>query len=137
MKIFHPYTSQINESTIFIGHSLGPAFILSILEKLKTRVKACFFVAGFTGLLGNDEFDQLNKTFTVKLFNWKKITQNCQKFYIFNSTDDPYVPIEKGQELADNLSSTLIRFEKAGHFNTSSGFTEFPELLDYVMQLLD
>ena len=31
-KVFKPYLSEIDEDSIFIGHSLGPAFIMSILE---------------------------------------------------------------------------------------------------------
>jgi predicted alpha/beta hydrolase family esterase len=27
MKVFKPYLKEINENTIFVGHSLGPAFI--------------------------------------------------------------------------------------------------------------
>ena len=62
------YYSLIDEDSIFVGHSLGPAFILSVLESLKLPkpVKACFFVSGFLGLINNKQFDDLNKTFTTK-----------------------------------------------------------------------
>ena len=35
MKIFEEYKDELNEDAIIVGHSLGPAFILSILEKLE------------------------------------------------------------------------------------------------------
>ena len=38
---------KVNEKTIIIGHSLGAAFLLSLLEK--HRMKAAFFVASVSG----------------------------------------------------------------------------------------
>ncbi len=137
MRVIQPYLELINKDTILIGHSLGAAFLLCVLEKLKTKIRAAFLVAGFTGLLGNDEFDQINKSLSVKLFNWNKIKKNCERFYIFNSTNDPYVPLEKGIELSQNLDSDLIRFGEAGHFNSDSGYDEFPEILGYLEEFLD
>jgi len=132
MKIIIPYFENTNKDVIFVGHSLGPAFILSVLEKINHPIKACFFVAGFIGDLKNTDFDKINNTFTNKSFDWKKIRENCPRFIIINSKDDPYVPLEKGKELANNLNTELIIFEKAGHFNESSGFTKFPELLEMI-----
>lgn len=80
MNVFGHFIKQIDQNTIFIGHSLGPAFILSILEKIDVQVRACFFVAGFTGLLENNTFDGINKTFVTKGFDWEKIEQNCKPY---------------------------------------------------------
>lgn len=95
LKIFEKYKQYLNENSILIGHSLGPAFLLNVLEKLNKPVKAAFFVSGFVGLLGNPDFDKINKTFVDKSFNWKRIKQNCKKFYVFHSDNDPYVPLKK------------------------------------------
>jgi len=135
MEIFNDfYLSKIDENTILIGHSLGPSFILSILEKINPvkPIKACFFVSGFLGLLNNKEFDEINKTFTTKEFNWDKIKNNCENFYIFHSDNDPYVPLEKSIELANKLNTKSIIIKDAGHFNKSSGYTKFPELLNKI-----
>jgi hypothetical protein len=135
MEVFNDfYLSKIDEDTIFVGHSLGPAFILSILEKLNLPkpVKACFFVAGFLGLLGNKDFDEINKTFTTKEFNWKKISDTCEQFYVFHSDNDPYVPLQKANGLANNLKTEVVEIDDAGHFNKEAGYTKFPELLDYI-----
>lgn len=119
---------KFNEETILIGHSLGPAFILSVLEELNAPVKACFFVSGFIRLLGSLEFDCLNKSFIMKPMNWKKITSNSKAFYVINADNDPYVPLEKGEELAKFLQVPLTVMEKAGHMNTESGHTTFDKL---------
>jgi uncharacterized protein len=137
MKVFEPYMNQINKYTIFIGHSLGPAFILSVLEKLNVKIKACFFVAGFIGKIGIEDFDEINKTFTQKNFKWERICENCKEFKIINSENDPYVKIEKGQELAKLTKTKLIKIQDAGHFNEEAGYTKFPLLLDYIKTITE
>lgn len=129
--VFEKYIDKIDNDTIFIGHSLGPSFILSLLEKLNLPkpIKTCFLISGFIGLLNNEEFDEINKTFVEKEFNWDKIKKNCKKFYIIHSDNDPYVSIEKAEELAEKLGFEVILIKGAGHFNTKSGYSEFPELL--------
>lgn len=128
------FYSLIDDESIIVGHSLGPAFILSLLENLELAkpIRACFFVSGFLGLLNNKEFDELNKTFTTKEFNWNTIKRNCNKFYVINSDNDPYVPLHKGKELAKKLGTNLIILKNAGHINKESGHTKFDLLLDLI-----
>ena len=134
-KVFKTYESRVSNNTVFIGHSLGPAFILSILERINRYVKSCFFVAGFTRELGNPDFDKVNKTF-YKDFNWTKIKQNCSRFYVFHSDNDPYVPLAQGRELAKNLGVELIVVENAGHFNEAAGYKSFDMLLEMLKGVL-
>jgi len=118
MNVIKPYFNHINSQTIFIGHSIGPAFILSILEKIKTNIRACFLVSGFLGLLNNEKFDEVNKTFTTKDF-------------------DPYVPFEKAERLSKKLNVKVIVIPNGGHLNTSAGYTRFPELLNKIKEELN
>jgi len=136
MDVFDEYIEKIDEDTIFVGHSLGPAFILSLLEKIEKPIKSAFFVANFIDLLDNPEFDTINKTFVDKKFNWEKIKENCKTFYIFHSDNDPYVPLEKGKKLGEKLESEVLVIEGAGHFNKAAGYTEFPLLLEYIKKEL-
>jgi len=136
MNVLEPYFKEIDEDTIFVGHSLAPAFILSILEKINVKIKACFFVSGFLGLLGNEDFDKINKTFVTKDFDWNKIKENCAKFFMFHSDKDPYVPLEKAEELKEKLGAELIIIKNAGHFNTEAGYTQFEQLLEKIKQQL-
>jgi predicted alpha/beta hydrolase family esterase len=135
MKVFEPYMDKINKDTIFIGHSLGVAFILSILEKLTTKVKACFFVSGFIGMLDNEKFDEINSSFTNKAFNWKKIKENCNTLHMYHSNNDPYVPLEKAEELSKNIEGDLVIIKGAGHFNSDSGYIQFKRLLEDIEEL--
>ncbi|MBD3204544.1 hypothetical protein GF327_09715 [Candidatus Woesearchaeota archaeon] len=132
MEVFKNYKQFLNRDTVFIGHSLGPGFILNLLEIIDVQIKASYFVSGFTGTLGNEHFDNLNRSFTNKKFDWKKIKANCKKFFVINSDDDPYVPIKKGRELAEKLDTDLIILKNAGHINADSGFNKFVFLLDKI-----
>ena len=129
-KVFEEYKKYVNENTILIGHSLGPAFLLDLLENLDKPVKSAFFISGFLGLLGNPDFDEINKTFTDRKFDWEKIIHNCKKFYIYHSNNDPYVPIKKATELAKKLDCEVIEIKNAGHFNEKAGYNKFKLLLE-------
>jgi len=128
----------LDEESVFVGHSLGPAFILSVLEELEIPkpIRACFFVAGFIGKLNNPEFDEINKTFAEKEFNWERIKKNCERFVMYHSNNDPYVPIEKAKELSEKLNCKLKVIKGAGHFNEKAGYTEFKLLLEDIKKEL-
>ncbi len=136
LKVFSKYQKYLNQDSIVIGHSLGPAFLLNVLQKLKTPIKAAFFVSGFTGNLGNPLFDKINETFANKQFNWGKIKHACHNFYVFHSDNDPYVPLKKAKELAKNLDAKLVIVPGAGHFNEKAGYTTFPLLLKEIKNFL-
>jgi len=136
LKLFEEYKQYVDEDTIFIGHSLGPAFILNILENLNKQIKAAFFVSGWIGLLDNPYFDNINKTIVDKEFNWQKIQQNCKKFFVFHSDNDPYVPLEKSKELAEQLNTEIILVNNAGHFNSESGYFKFELLLETIKKIV-
>lgn len=132
LSVFEEYRQYINEETIFVAHSIGPAFVLSILESIEIKIRAAFLVAPFTELLNNEEVDEINKTFVQKEFNWQKIKENCEKFFVFFSENDPYVPVEASRKVADNINAEFIKVEGAGHFNEATGYTKFEQLLTLV-----
>lgn len=136
MQVFDHYRQFLNKDTIVIGHSVGPAFLLHVLESLEEPVKAAFFVAGFTGMLGNEEFDGLNKTFVTKEFDWETIKNNCGQFFVLHGADDPYVSLDKSVALAKNLGTEPIVIDKGGHLNAESGYKTFPKLLELIEKKL-
>lgn len=132
LETFQPYEAQLREDSIFIGHSLGVSFILSILERLQIPVQAAFLVGGFVGPIEVESVDVVTKTFTHKVFDWPKIRHNARHFYVFNGDNDPYVSIEKGQYIAKQLHTDLIVVPGAGHFNLQTGYDRFDLLLDKI-----
>ena len=135
MDIFDKYTNSLDQNSILIGHSIGCAFILSVLEKLKIKIKAVFLVAGFLGPLGNEFYDTISKTFTKKEFDWEKIKSNCSRFLIYQADNDPHVPFSKGEEIAEKTQGTLKIIKNAGHFNEKSGYKKFGLLLEDIKKI--
>lgn len=123
---------KIQEDIILIGHSVGAAFILSILEH--NKAKAAYFVAGFTGPLGGD-LDQINSSFAEKEFDWEAIKGNCSNITAFYSENDPYVSVENAMELKEKLAPTMICVSDAAHFSASTGYFEFPQLLEEIKKI--
>jgi len=136
LEVFFKYQGELNNNSILIGHSIGAAFVLNILERINLPIKASFLVAGFVGLLDKAKFDEVNKTISDKQFDWNKIKQNCKNFYLYHSDNDPYVPLTKAQELAINLETEIKLIKGAGHINKDSGFNEFKLLLDDISSLI-
>lgn len=133
---FEEYKKYINDETIFIAHSSGPAFVLSILENIDTQVHGCFFVSGFLELIQLPEFDIINETITSRQFNWERIHQNCSYFYMCHGDDDPYVPFYNVEILAENLKVEVDIIENGEHLNEESGYTQFPYLLDIIKKYI-
>lgn len=134
LRIISKYGQKINNETVLIGHSLGAAFILDYLEQTNKKIKAAFLVAGYHKLM-NNEFDELNKTFVGRKLNWSKIKQNCKKFFVITSDNDPYIPLEVNEELARILDAELKIIRNGGHLNKKAGYDKFPELLDLVSKI--
>ena len=131
-RIFLAYEDKVNEETVLIGHSLGAAFILNYLEQTDKKIKAAFLVAGYHKLL-NNEFEELNKSFVGKKFDWNKIKGNCGKFFVVASDDDPYIPLEINKELAKILDAELKIIRNGGHLNKKAGYDKFQLLLEYMI----
>lgn len=134
LAVFADYKQYIDGEAILIGHSIGVAFILNVLEKTDGKVAAAYFVAGFTGNLGLPDFDPLNATFADKGFDWEKISDHAKKFTVLHGNNDPYVPSEKGKFIAEQLHAEFHVIEKGGHLNADAGYTRFPFLLDLILK---
>ena len=131
LRTIAKYEHEINEQTILIGHSLGAVFILNYLGSRRKIVKAAILVAGYHQLLDN-EFKELNKSFFQKEFDWNMIRNNCGKFFVVASDNDPYIPSNVNDELAKILHAKLSVIRNGGHLN-KKGFEKFPELLELIL----
>ena len=138
LQILDQAVGEYGSDIIFVGHSLGPALILRKLEQLDldSPVRGAFLVSGFLGELGLPEFDEINANFFESKFDWGKIRFNCRRFFVYNSDNDPYVPLDKGRELAEKLCTDLTVIHGAGHINAAAGYTKFEKLLSDIKLLI-
>lgn len=137
IKAFEPYQKFVNETSVFVGHSIGPAMILRLLELRNKPIGGGILVSAFDGIIGIEYFDNLNKTFVVPSFNWEKIKRNCRKFVMLSGDNDPYVPLKFPRRIAKKLGVLLQLVKKGGHLNATAGFTKFPEVLAEIKKLVD
>lgn len=135
LDVFEEYDELLDDEAVLIGHSTGAVFILNVLQRYDQEVAGCFLVAGFKGTLGSEKFDPLNKSFAERDFNWKELRQKGREFFLYHSEDDPYVPIEKAEDLKADLNGQLKRYSDRKHINQESGFTEFQDLLTDILEL--
>lgn len=128
LKVLDSTTQPLGSETTLVGHSLGCALLLRALERPGDAIEASVFVSGFVGELDNPDFDPLNAPFFVEQFDWETIRRRAGRVLVFAGDDDPYVPLSKGSELAEQLGAELTVIPGGGHLNASAGFTEFPRL---------
>jgi hypothetical protein len=134
---FDEYKSSINKDTILIGHSLGGLFLLRVLERLETPVKAAVFVSASAGVKPI-KFYQGDYDFAGGFeFDWAKIKKSARYFEAFHSDTDKMVCLGNGEELAKRLGVELNIIPNAGHLNAKAGYTKFPELLDKLNLILE
>lgn len=119
--------------TFFVGHSLGCYTIAKYLEGLPegTRVGGAVFVAGFSGRLNIPELENFYRT----PLDWEVIKRRAQRFVAIHSDNDPYVPLERGEEIRDNLGAELIVLPGMKHFSGDEGCCELSAVRDAVLEL--
>jgi predicted alpha/beta hydrolase family esterase len=130
---FRRQVPELSCDTVLIGHSLGCAFALNLLERCPVAVRAVYLISGFVGTLGLQELDEINETIANHDFNWATIKNHSARFVVINSDNDPYVPIEKGRMLAENLGCKPCIITNAGHINAKAGYTKFQKLLNMIL----
>ncbi|MCL2440076.1 MAG: alpha/beta hydrolase [Alphaproteobacteria bacterium] len=131
-KAFDEQAPRFNGQTVLVGHSLGAAYLLHVLEVLDEPVAATILVAPFLERLGLEPYDTCNAPFFKPDFDWDKIRKNAGRLTIFAGDDDPYVPLAVSQRFADFLKIPLTIIKNGGHINSESGYTTFPQILEVI-----
>lgn len=129
-------SSFINEKTVMIGHSLGAVFLLRWLEKNPLPLFSAILAGAFLGKVGRKNFDNINRSFFQKNFDWDIIKQRCLSFYCYYGTEDIYVRREEFDKISRCLHAQKIVVSKAGHFHEASGYIRFPHLLQLLKMFL-
>ncbi len=129
LKVFNSEVGPLAPTDLLIGHSVGAAFVLRVLETAPGRVRAAVLVSGFASILGDPHYDRLCRTFVGTPFNWQKIRRSAENFILFSGDNDPYVPSVYGEEISGRLATSQNVIPGGKHLNGEAGYTKFPELL--------
>lgn len=135
-EVFYRELGQLTKKDILIGHSVGVAFLLKILQELSQPIAGCFLLAGFISKVNLEPYDTVNKTFIAPPFNWEKIKKTGGMMHIYAGDNDPYVPLDKTEIIAKNLQLDLKIIPGGEHLNQESGHTSIPFLYDDIIAMV-
>jgi uncharacterized protein len=120
--------------TLLVGHSLGAAFALRLVERATEPFHGLFLAAGFIGALGFPDYDTINQSFFARPFDWAGIRERKGSMgRCWAGDNDPYVPLSRSQEVADSLKTPLEVVPGGSHLNSETGFNAFPQLRDAIL----
>jgi predicted alpha/beta hydrolase family esterase len=132
--IFGNTSWHFNSDSIIIGHSSGGVAALKLLQKLPAdiQIQKCIVVSASYAVHGEDPIQRLFK----EQYDFEKIKTHAKKFIIFQSDDDPHVPLEDGKILSRVLNGEFVFIPNQGHFNLEKGpqYKQFPELLEKILE---
>ncbi|KAJ3614162.1 hypothetical protein NHX12_017738 [Muraenolepis orangiensis] len=127
--VWLPFMEELgcDENTLLIGHSSGAAAAMRYAET--HQVFGIILVGAYMSDLG-DSNERASGYFS-RPWDWSSIQSNAGPLVQFGSSDDPFLPWEEQQEVADRLQTDLRQYSDRGHFQN----TTFPELLAAVTKL--
>lgn len=115
-----------DETTHFIGHSIGCQTILRYLQELPSTTKTgkVVLIAPWIHLQGIEkepESKKIAKPWLETPLNWKKIITHTEKFVCIFSDDDYYVPLSDSNIFKSELRAKIIIEKNKGHFTEDDG----------------
>ena len=131
-------TFRKGEKLCFIGHSLGPLFILHVVERYNIKLDSAIFVCPFLAALHKSwQIDLVNKSFYKIDFDFNKLKRLIPVSYVLYSHNDPYVPVSFSHEFGKVLGSSMISLKRAGHMNDEVNLNDFPLIMDLCITRLE
>ncbi|MDO8424594.1 MAG: leucine--tRNA ligase [bacterium] len=111
---------KVDQDTVIIGHSLGGAVALNVLEKINKKVARVVFADSLIYPKFNDKRrPDLEKNFNWK-FDFKKIKKLSHEFIDLADSNFPIIPKEQFEDKKRLLDTRLIFVEpQSDHFNSS------------------
>lgn len=139
-KVFDKVAEKFKpkEELCFVGHSLGPLFILHCVEKYNLKLDSAIFISPFLRKLNRQwQIDLVNKSFYKTEFNFAKLRRLIPVSYVLYSDNDPYVDKSQSIGFGNMLKSSMMFVKQAGHMNTEVNLNEFPLVLELCKTRMD
>ncbi|PHM51360.1 RBBP9/YdeN family alpha/beta hydrolase [Xenorhabdus sp. KK7.4] len=121
---------NVDDNTIFIGHSLGCVALLRHLEAIKDSTDK------IGGYILVSAFDSVQSTmpelasFTLQPLNYAFLCEVTAHRVSIISSNDEIVSPESSHALANSLQTEIINIENAGHFLDREGFIRLLPVYD-------
>lgn len=126
---------ELDEDTIFIGHSIGCQTILRYLEKKNiTKIGGIYFVAPWLDLLplavSDEDSLETAKPWLETPIDFEKIKKFTNNITCIFSDNDYFVPITEKEKFEKLLDAKTIVVHNKGHISSEDDVYELPELLN-------
>ncbi|MFA5061386.1 MAG: alpha/beta fold hydrolase [Candidatus Pacearchaeota archaeon] len=99
---------HFDENTILLGHSLGGAVSLKVVESLKKPIKKLILASGFVEPNSKDK--KYVNTFDWK-FNFDKIRKNVKEIIILKDINDKEIRKNSAKRIKDAIGGEIIEFK--------------------------
>ena len=126
---------ELNDNTIFIGHSLGCITALRYILKKDIKIKGIILVSGFMDENPMEIQREGLSEFVDEDVDIERIKALIPYRVAITALDDDIVPTEATKKMAGKLDAELIELSSGGHFIDRDGYTEFPVLLNLLNSL--
>lgn len=118
---------KAGEEDVLVGWSSGAVAALRYAEE--NKIKGSVLVAPSYTDLG-DESEKQSGYFD-KPWDWEKIKNNQGKQVLVYSEDDPFIPKNEFEHIAENLKCEVVKFTDKKHFIEQD---KFEEVKDYILK---
>ncbi len=133
-KYWLPFLKKLgtDEKTILIGHSTGAIAAMKFAEN--NKILGSVLVGTYYTDLGEENEKQAG--YFDRPWNWQAIKKNQKWIAQFNSTDDPWIPIEEARFVNVMLETDYHEYTDQGHFGGDYIKVEFPEIVEVIKKNL-
>ncbi len=130
---------SIDESTYFVGHSIGCQAILRFLETASGTAGGLLLVAPWLRLKEaayESEGDrEVARPWIEEPVDFGKIKAKVKEIRVIMATGDPYVPVEDSKIFEEKLGAAANIMPINTHFTTEDGYAELHAALNEFMKL--
>lgn len=117
--------APLDKDTIIVGHSLGGAAALRLIEAAEARTTPHALVLIATPWMIRDE---KFRGFFMSELDFEVLMWRASKIVVMHGNDDAIIPVDHGKRLADALHAAFIPVDGVGHFQGA----EYPVILDTI-----
>ncbi len=128
---------EVKEDTIFVGHSLGCIAALLFILKKNIKIKGVILVSGFMDENPMEVQKEGLNEFMEEAVDTERLKGLIPHRVVITAVDDDIVPTQATRKMADKLDARLIALCEGGHFIDRDGFTEFPEVLELLEEVIE
>lgn len=137
IKHLHNNITNIDENTIFVGHSLGCVTVLRYIPEKNIKIKGAIFVSGFINENPMKVQTEGLNEFVDGTLDIVKIKSLIPLRTVITAIDDDIVPTKATQKLSEILDAHLIILKSGKHFIARDGFIDFPILLNEIKEMIN